>query len=213
MSSASKLNVPSLPCGDVSNLEKWKQYASDMSALSTRADISQIMQQCISKNGSTCYKNESCTNELFESASIALANPKCLTCIMQSPECQVHIPELKEIVSVMNVLHHPTVTALDVQGLVQSKCKLSVDLNTSQKIAYVLNDDQSPQQQISSSLEDPSPGWVSQQTWIGIGVLAFILFSVVGLFQPEQIITSRQVEIYKKVKNNLWRPTLVLSNG
>ena len=182
MSRTNKSLVPLVPCHNITDLDQWKQYTSDMNTISSddSSDLFSAFQRCIQQNGSECYAKESCTNDLFGNIGGALADPVCRNCLLQSPECKSYSKELSRLGEVIKVLRNPIISTQDVQQLIQSQCNIRdlPDLATVQKIADVLNDVVRPSQLRDESASSSSPSWVSQQTWIIIGAVAFVMFAV-----------------------------------
>ena len=183
-------NMPQMPCDDIGNMKKWKSYNEAIGPWAKKEDVARVFKQCVCKNASRCYANRKCSNDIFSNVGDALADPACMECISQSPECKPFAEGMSKYgiitKTAKKVQYSGDITPDLVGSMVKETCKIDINSPLSQKIANILNGKSEPDTDTdttnknktkeNTSDDSSSPVWTKTQTWITIGVVAIIIF-------------------------------------
>jgi hypothetical protein len=197
-------NIPQIPCDDVGNMDRWKSYNESMDAWTKKGDLERVTTQCICQNGSTCYAQEKCSNDLFNNVGSVLTDPACVSCITQSPECRRFAFGLSKLgILLKNSQNNRNITPNQAKSIVKEMCNININSLESQKISDVLNGNSTKKLMSdklmsykSSSSSSSSPVWTKPETWVIIGVVALVLF-LTGIW-----IYSRRSKVSRHVVTN-----------
>jgi len=173
------LSVPMLPCSDLGNLDKWKQYCMDMNTLVSDPNFPRVVNQCVCKNGSECLKQNQCSNQIFNDPTLILANPTCLKCVLSQSSCQKYESDLNKLGCTMSNLFKtgPTITPVSLNDTVSKCCGFvpTWDNSTVASVTDILNN-----RTTFKSNNSSSTNLFKKYLWIWIIIVIAAVFVLVG---------------------------------